>query len=105
MRSGNWPARPTKGSPTRSSCSPGASPTSIQRALVLPTPKTVLRRPLHRAQASQPDTVSCSVAQSMDSTPVGRAPKDTDVLTGRAGAADGVAPPRADVGTGGGAAG
>ena len=40
----SWPARPTKGSPCRSSSSPGASPTNMMRASGLPTPKTTCVR-------------------------------------------------------------
>ena len=36
----SWPARPTNGSPCRSSSAPGASPTNIRSAFGLPTPKT-----------------------------------------------------------------
>ncbi|KAG1301638.1 hypothetical protein G6F63_016794 [Rhizopus arrhizus] len=36
MASSNWPDRPTKGWPCRSSCSPGASPTTSQRVGVAP---------------------------------------------------------------------
>ena len=40
----SWPARPTKGSPWRSSSAPGASPTNIRSASALPAPKTALVR-------------------------------------------------------------
>ena len=40
--SNNFPARPTNGSPSRSSFSPGASPTNIKDAFSSPTPKTKL---------------------------------------------------------------
>ncbi|KAG1373550.1 hypothetical protein G6F59_018487 [Rhizopus arrhizus] len=36
MASSNWPDRPTKGWPCRSSCAPGASPTTSQRVGVAP---------------------------------------------------------------------
>ena len=36
----SWPARPTNGSPVRSSCSPGPSPTNIRSASGSPTPNT-----------------------------------------------------------------
>jgi len=36
----SWPARPTKGSPRRSSSAPGASPMTSHSARRLPTPKT-----------------------------------------------------------------
>ena len=39
-RVSSWPARPTNGSPCRSSCSPGPSPTNIRSACGSPTPKT-----------------------------------------------------------------
>ena len=38
------PARPTNGSPWRSSSAPGASPTNISSASALPLPKTTLVR-------------------------------------------------------------
>ncbi len=40
----NWPAKPTKGSPSRSSSAPGASPTNMIRASMFPTPNTVCVR-------------------------------------------------------------
>ena len=58
MLSSNWPAGPTKGSPWRSSCSPGASPTIIQCACGWPTPNTVCWRDSHSAQARHEATVS-----------------------------------------------
>ena len=61
----NWPARPTNGSPCRSSSAPGASPITSHSARVLPTPKTVCVRVLHSsAQAVQPATRSRSTPQS-----------------------------------------
>jgi len=42
MRSSNWPLRPTKGLPTRSSSAPGASPISMSGAAGLPSANTVL---------------------------------------------------------------
>jgi hypothetical protein len=47
--SSNFPARPTKGSPFKSSFSPGASPTRIRDALGSPTPNTKLVRDRPRA--------------------------------------------------------
>src|ERR1700743_2783554 len=41
MELSNCPARPTNGSPLRSSSAPGASPTMSQSAVGLPTPNTV----------------------------------------------------------------
>ena len=60
MASSSWPERPTKGWPWRSSCSPGASPTTSQRAGWPPWPKTAWRRPWHRPQAVQDTTCSRS---------------------------------------------
>src|ERR1043165_7085900 len=40
MRVSNSPALPTNGSPCASSSAPGASPTNISSASILPTPKT-----------------------------------------------------------------
>ena len=40
----SWPARPTNGSPCASSSAPGASPTNINSARGLPTPKTTCVR-------------------------------------------------------------
>src|SRR5882672_6253353 len=68
MLSSNWPDLPTKGSPCRSSCSPGASPTIIQCARGLPTPNTVWRRPVQSLQAVQAATVSRSAGQSSVAT-------------------------------------
>ncbi len=47
------PARPTKGSPRRSSSAPGASPIISQSACWLPTPKTVLLRLAESSQRVQ----------------------------------------------------
>ena len=64
MASSSWPERPTKGWPWRSSCSPGASPTTSQRAGWPPWPKTAWRRPWHRPQAVQDTTCSRSSSRS-----------------------------------------
>ena len=58
------PARPTNGSPCRSSSMPGASPMNIQRALRLPTPKTVCVRVECSVQRSQAATAARSSSQS-----------------------------------------
>ena len=60
----SWPARPTNGSPCRSSSAPGASPITSHSARVLPTPNTVCVRVLHSSQAVQPATRSRSTPQS-----------------------------------------
>ena len=65
MLSSNWPDLPTNGSPCASSCSPGASPTTIQWAAVWPVPKTVLVRPWHSLQAVHPATAWRKAGQSM----------------------------------------
>ncbi len=64
MALSNWPARPTNGSPWRSSSAPGASPITSHSARVLPTPNTVCVRVLHRSQAVQAATRSRSTPQS-----------------------------------------
>ncbi len=62
----SWPARPTNGSPLRSSSSPGPSPTNISFASGLPTPKTTLWRRaarwghLTQAEARAARWLSCS---------------------------------------------
>src|SRR5258706_12890489 len=48
------PAGPTKGCPARSSASPGCSPTSMIRALGLPSPNTVWVAFFHSGQPRQP---------------------------------------------------
>ncbi len=68
MLSSSLPAWPTKGSPARSSFSPGASPTISQSTGASgPTPKTVFLRLWQSAQAVQPATAACSAGQSMRS--------------------------------------
>src|SRR5579859_4259166 len=75
-RSSNFPERPTKGSPARSSSRPGPSPTKSRSAAGLPTPNTTCVRPAangHRVQvdaatrsrssASASDTVAGAVQQ------------------------------------------
>ena len=74
MASSSWPDFPTKGSPCRSSCSPGASPTTIHCAWTLPVPNTVWVRPSHNRHAVQPSTAARSCGQSMVSMPAGRWP-------------------------------
>src|SRR5215207_322784 len=55
----NWPALPTKGSPARSSSAPGASPTNINSASGLPTPKTTWVRELTNfGQSAQGSTAA-----------------------------------------------
>jgi hypothetical protein len=63
----SWPARPTKGSPCRSSSAPGASPITMSRAARLPTPNTVCVRVSHSPQSLQSRTVAASEFQSGDS--------------------------------------
>src|SRR5512144_1572228 len=63
MSVSSWPARPTNGTPVRSSSAPGASPTSISRAVGEPVPKTVLVRDRARCgQRSQTATSAASAA-------------------------------------------
>ncbi len=61
MRSSNWPERPTKGTPCRSSSAPGASPTSITRPAGLPSAK---HRLLAVALRAQPSNAARSVCNS-----------------------------------------
>ncbi len=90
MLSRSLPAWPTKGSPCRSSFSPGASPITSQSACCGPTPKTVLCRPSHSLQARQVATASRNASQSMPATPPmrsrGAAAPRTGMETGAAGA-------------------
>src|SRR5215208_6364165 len=59
-RSSSRPAGPTKGSPARSSLSPGCSPTSMSREDLRPSPKTVCVAGRHRWQPRQPAAASRS---------------------------------------------
>ncbi len=60
----NWPAKPTKGSPCRSSSAPGASPTNINSASGFPTPKTTGGRVRastgHLVQTSTGPRIACN---------------------------------------------
>ncbi len=60
----NWPARPTNGSPCRSSSAPGASPITNRRASRRPTPNTVCVRLLCSTQRVQPLTFAASSDQT-----------------------------------------
>ena len=51
------PARPTNGTPCRSSSAPGASPMNMIRASGEPSEKTVCLRVLHRRHVTQEETV------------------------------------------------
>ena len=53
-RSSIFPAGPTNGSPTRSSWSPGCSPTNTIRAVSGPSPKTVWVAGSQSSHARQP---------------------------------------------------
>jgi hypothetical protein len=74
MLSSSLPAGPTKGSPLRSSCSPGASPMTIQSTSGAwpsdrpagPAPNTVRVRRSYRGHARQPATACCRAAQSSE---------------------------------------
>ena len=61
--SSSRPACPTKGSPSRSSSAPGASPISSQSACSSPTPSTVCLRVLCRPHAVQAGTACFSSIQ------------------------------------------
>src|SRR4051812_38700419 len=63
----NLPDLPTKGSPWRSSCSPGPSPTKTRSASGLPTPNTTWVRPLDRGQRAH--TRACSCCSTRVGTP------------------------------------
>ena len=73
------PARPTKGSPCKSSSWPGPSPTNISSAWGLPAPKTILLRwrcSLQRVQSPRSLQTRSSVSpatRSTDSNSEGRA--------------------------------
>ncbi len=69
MELSSWPARPTKGSPWRSSSAPGASPTMSHCACMLPTPNTVCVRVVLSEQRVQAATRARSSGQS---TPASR---------------------------------
>src|SRR5438105_4289422 len=60
MRSSNWPARPTKGLPIRSSSAPGASPINMIGAAGLPSIKTVFVAVRFSGQSSNPATSAAS---------------------------------------------
>src|SRR6266542_6095347 len=64
-RSRSFPDRPTNGSPCRSSCSPGPSPTNIRSAFGSPTPKTTLVRPCESGQRTQSCASIASSARSV----------------------------------------
>jgi hypothetical protein len=87
MLSSNWPPRPTKASPRRSSSAPGASPTKSQEPLGLPAPKTACWRVSPNEQVRQLCTmicksrqslalICCSLCGSADSAGVGRSDND-----------------------------
>ena len=62
----SFPARPTKGTPCRSSSAPGASPMKTSRAFGLPSPKTVcVRVEASSAQAVHAATSFANWARSM----------------------------------------
>ena len=101
------PARPTKGSPRRSSSRPGASPTKTSSALGLPTPNTKFVRPgcsLQRVQSpiaarswgrSAAARTAAGVSRSKPSLIVGRVvPDDADPPRRGAGAAASLPPAR-----------
>ena len=68
------PARPTNGSPCRSSCSPGPSPTNSRSASARPTPNTTCVRPaaslhsVHVDAASAATSARRAPAQARDAT-------------------------------------
>ena len=64
MELSSCPARPTKGSPRRSSSAPGASPTMSQSACRLPTPNTVCVRVALKGQRVHAATRALSSPQS-----------------------------------------
>src|SRR5918992_3845757 len=61
-RSSSRPAGPTNGLPSRSSRSPGCSPTNITRDFLSPSPKTVWVAFRHRWQPRQPAAASRSAS-------------------------------------------
>src|SRR5207245_2595102 len=76
MSVSSCPARPTKARPWASSSPPGASPTNMRRALGLPWPKTMLRRPpasLQRWQSPTHSRTAFSSAPASESAAGGAA--------------------------------
>ena len=82
MASSNCPAAPTKGAPCKSSCSPGASPTTSQRARRLPAPKTTLWRAAHSPQARHCAASRSSASQSMRAMRAARAARAAAAASG-----------------------
>src|SRR4051812_27764678 len=69
----NWPAAPTNGSPWVSSSAPGASPTNMMSALMLPTPNTTFLPARTRAQqVLSARTISRSAAHRDALSPAGK---------------------------------
>ena len=68
--SSNCPARPTKGSPCKSSFSPGPSPTNRILAFGLPTPKTTWCRPSHSPAFPAGHTFFCQFFPTFSSVPL-----------------------------------
>src|SRR5271154_617043 len=63
----NCPARPTNGSPCSSSSAPGASPTNMSCASMLPTPKTTfLRDDARCGHLTQDKARFCNSAKAAD---------------------------------------
>ena len=60
----NLPADPTKGSPLKSSDSPGASPIKSTLASVLPIPGTAFRRVFHRSHLTHMTTSAATTIRS-----------------------------------------
>src|ERR1700744_598993 len=61
----NCPAAPTKGSPCASSSAPGASPTNINSASILPTPNTTFLREDARCEHfTQASARACNAANA-----------------------------------------
>ena len=63
ISSNSFPAGPTKGSPCKSSCSPGPSPTNRMSACRFPAPNTTLCRVSHRPHRVQASHCAFSCSQ------------------------------------------
>src|SRR5262249_42586589 len=67
----SWPARPTNGSPFRSSCSPGPSPTNMRLASARPTPNTTCVRPPASLQSAHVDDAAATSASDVPASVAG----------------------------------
>src|SRR5690348_8848555 len=82
----NFPARPTKGSPWRSSSWPGPSPTKTSSAVEPPAPKTMLVRFWQSLQRLQSPMSARMRSRVSPATRSAASNKETDLITGKTGA-------------------